>query len=217
MPKVTDYVREGFRRRQRPWDRAELPEWWDVAVWVGGIAVVAVLVVSAVAGGGGSSDTSSAGDGGQRYAVQTLVPESGAVSAEPGAPTAPTAPAVPSPTASAPVQSNDFSASAAVQVPVTGGGTTVVPAGARNVALAAATAAATGDWQGIPFTGEAQAPAPSAPRGTLVGQVTVADPAVTGNSRYEFSATIQQAGTAQRSALHIVVERDTSGYAVRSL
>lgn len=211
---MTDYVREGFRRRQRPWDRTELPEWWDVAVWVAAVGVIAVLIFSAAAGGSGSSGTSAHDDGGSHYAVQTLSPQPAAPSTAPGVPTGP---AEPSPTEPAPAGSHDFSASAAVRVPVTGGGATVVPTGARDVALAAARAAATGDWRGIPFVGQARPPATRAPRGTLVGQVTVADPAVTGNSRYEFSATVQQAGTAKRSVVQIVVERGTSGYAIRSV
>jgi hypothetical protein len=214
MPKMTDYVREGFRRRQRPWDRTELPEWWDVAVWTAAVGVIAVLVFSAAAGRGGSSGTAAQNDRGASYAVQTLGPQTPAASTALGVPAAP---AEPTPTDSAPVGFHDFSASAAVRVPVTGGGTTVVPAGARNVALAAARAATTGDWRGIPLVGKARPPAAQAPTRSLLGQFTVADPAVTGNSRYEFSATFQEAGTAQRSVVQIVVERATSGYAIRSV
>ncbi|QKG23354.1 hypothetical protein [Actinomadura verrucosospora] len=219
MPKLTDYARKGYNRRRRPWESAELPEWWDAAVWVAGGGIVVVLVLSALLGGGGGRTSSASGDSGARpYPVQTLgsrPTEGTGASPSPGG-TGSAAPPVP-----AGEQVKDFTATAAVQVPVTGGGTTVVPAGARNVALAAARATATGDWSGIPFSGTGRPTRPATgaagrpARQAAVSRLTVADPAVTGNSEYRFSATITGAGGAQPSVVPITVERDESGYAVR--
>ncbi|MBO2465320.1 hypothetical protein [Actinomadura violacea] len=220
MPKLTDYARKGFNRRRRPWESAELPEWWDAAVWVAAGGVVVVLVLSALLGGGGRTSGASGDSGARPYPVQTLGarPTEGAgASPSPGG-TGSTAPA---PSVPAGEQVKDFTATAAVQVPVTGGGTTVVPAGARNVALAAARATATGNWSGIPFsgtgrpTGSATGAAGRPARQAAVSGLTVADPAVTGNSEYRFSATITGAGGAKPSVVPITVERDVSGYAVR--
>ncbi|GAA2404307.1 hypothetical protein GCM10010191_10040 [Actinomadura vinacea] len=217
MPKVTDYVREGFRRRQRPWDRTELPEWWDVAIWFAVGGVVLMLVAGAALGRGKSSGGGTAGAEPPRYTVQTLDPRgSGAAPGSPGA--TPSASAAPSRTPPAGVSAKDFTASAAMQVPVTSGGTTVVPAGARNVAMAAAKATATGNWNAIPFVGSAR-PSPArspTPQGSVVGEITVADPSVTGNSQYRFSATITHGGQAAPYVVRILVERNQSGYAIRA-
>ncbi|GAA3973887.1 hypothetical protein GCM10023085_65480 [Actinomadura viridis] len=219
MPKITDYVRAGFRRRRRPWHHTELPEWWDVAVWVGGVGVIALLVLSALFERDDPSAGPAAGGGGApRYVVQTLDPRGPSATPGPGGGGASTAPTGSPPTGSAPagVSAKDFTASAAVRVPVTGGGTTVVPAGARNVAAAAARATATGDWAGIPFIGAARPPAAPARPGSVVGTLTVADPTVTGNDQYRFSATIARDGTARPEAVQITVGRGPSGYAIRA-
>ncbi|GAA4096760.1 hypothetical protein [Actinomadura miaoliensis] len=217
MPKLTDYVRAGYRRRQRPWDRTELPEWWDVAVWVAVGGIVMMLAVGAVVGRGESSGGATTGSKPPPYAVETLNPRGSGTT--PGAASAPsTTSTAPSQTPPAGVSAKDFTASAAMSVPVTGGGTTVVPAGARNVAMAAAKATATGDWTGIPFVGAAR-PTPArtpAPPGSVVGEITVTDPSVTGNSQYRFSATIRHGGTAKTHVVEILVERDESGYAIRA-
>ncbi|MFF5259910.1 hypothetical protein ACFY4C_13260 [Actinomadura viridis] len=232
MPKITDYVRAGFRRRRRPWHHTELPEWWDVAVWVGGVGVIALLVLSVLFGRDEPSGGPAAGGGGApRYVVQTLDPRGPSAAPGPGggAPTAPTGsvptgstptgsvPTGSAPTAPAGVSAKDFTASAAVRVPVTGGGTTVVPAGARNVASAAARATATGNWAGIPFIGPARPPAAPARPGSVVGTLTVADPTVTGNDQYRFSATIARDGSARPDLVQITVGRGPSGYAIRAV
>ncbi|GAA1832477.1 hypothetical protein [Actinomadura chokoriensis] len=223
MPKLTDYARKGFQRRRPPWKRVELPEWWDVAVWVAGGGVVAVIVLSAVLNGGGASGTVPGDAGARPYPVQTLgsrlTDGPGAVPSGdlPAPPSSSTAAAAPAPAGPVGKPVKDFTATAAVRIPVTGGGTTVVPVGARNVALAAAIATTTGDWSGIPFTGPGR-PTVSASRhglGGSVARLTVADPAVTGNSAYRFSATIDDAGGAEPSAVPITVERNESGYAIR--
>ncbi|MBC6458083.1 hypothetical protein [Actinomadura sp. HBU206391] len=215
MPKITDYVREGFDRRSRPWDRTELPEWWDLVVWVALAGVIAMLLLGAVFGRGGSSE--DAGGDERRFAVRSLNPYTvtpapsadEAASATPGT-------GAPSP-APGEAPTEDFTATAAVRVPVTGGGTTVVPAGARNVAFAAATAEATGDWTGILFVGAARpSAAPAYPRGSVAGEITVKDPRVTGTGQYLFSATITRDGNAASRRVEITVERGPDGYAIRA-
>jgi hypothetical protein len=213
MPKITDYVREGFNRRQRPWDRAELPEWWGLVVWVGFAGVTAALLLGAMFGHDGSSD--DAAEQSPPYSVQTLTPYIAPPPPARATPAAPT-PGAADPAAGAPT--GDFTATAAAQVPLTGGGTTVVPVGARNVAVAAAKAEATGDWTGIPLIGNTRpSPAPRTPHGALTGEITVADPAVTGNSQYLFSATISHSGADKPYLVRIAVERGQAGYAVRAL
>ena len=216
MPKLTDYVREGYRRRQRPWDRTELPEWWDVAIWVAVAAVVLMLVVGGVLSRDDSPAADNTGKAPPAYPVQTLNPSALASPGSGSAPPSGAANASPEP----PVELNpeSFEATNAVQVQMTGGGTTVVPAGARNVALAAARAAATGDWKGIPFIGTARPPAPQTPtpQGSVRGEITVADPSVTGNSQYRFTAQVTHGGNANPRAVRLLVERNGSGYAIRA-
>jgi hypothetical protein len=209
MPKMTDYVREGFRRRQRPWQRVELPEWWNVAIWAGAAGIIAILLAGALNGGG--SATTNSGSNAPRYAPQTLNPAS--ASAPPSSRSTPGPTASPSVPATA---SRDFTDSTAVQIAVTGGGATVVPAGARNLALAAARAAANGAWTGIPMAGAARptAPPPAPSPGTTVRHLTVEDPAVTGNTRYRFAALVRRTG-ARTHAVRILVEPDQDGYVVR--
>lgn len=223
MPKMTDYVREGFKRRRRPWDRAELPEWWDLVGWVGLAGVVAALVFGAIFSTGGSGGDGTEDAGAPRYSAQTLNPytPSPAPSASGSTATTP-AETSPAPGAGPPqgVETKDFTATAAAQVPLIRGGTAVVPAGARNVAVAAARAQATGDWAGIPFVGPKRLPAASMkanPQGSVIGEVTVTDPSVTGNTQYLFSATITRGGGAKPYVVQIAVERDRSGYAIRVL
>jgi len=200
MAKMTDYVREGFGKRRRPWSNTDLPEWWDLAVWVALAGAVGAVVIS-VALGGGFSGKATQTQSAPQYKVQTLNPF-----ASPSA----------SPTTSVPstFSATDFSATAAVQVAITGGGTTVVPAGAHNVALAAARAAATGDWTGIPLLGKHRA-GRRTPDGTVIGDVTVADPAVTGSGSYLFSAKISHHGTTRPYLVQIAVEQSASGYGIR--
>ncbi|MEV0405838.1 hypothetical protein [Actinoallomurus sp. NPDC050550] len=212
MPKMTDYVREGFNRRRRPWHRAELPEWWNLAVWVGLAGIGGMLLISALLDPGGSTDTPDATQP-PAYSVQKINPYA-TPSASGGS-----AAGTPTPDASSPAQggpTEDFASTAAVQVPKAGGGTAVVPAGARNVALAAAKAAATGDWTGIPFIGRARPPkARRTPQGS-VGQLTVTDPAITGNAQYLFSATITHGAPDKAYQYRIAVESDQSGYAIHA-
>lgn len=204
---MTDYVREGFRRRPRPWQRAELPEWWNIAIWAGVAGIVAILAAGALTGG--ESKTAAAGKP-RPYAPQTLDPR--------GASAPPSTAGTPAPTASpAAPASRDFTDATPVQVRVTGGGTTVVPAGARNLALAAARAKANGALTGIPLAGAAPptvAPAGPAP-GTAVADLTVADPAKTGNTRYRFAAKVKRAG-GRAHAVRILVEPSQDGYVVRA-
>jgi hypothetical protein len=215
MAKITDYVREGFDRRRRPWDRTDLPEWWDLMAWAAVIGIIAALLLSAVLDRGGSSDsTADTAGGGPGYQVQALNPYSTSPSPQDSAPAGATA----SPSgAPADASAKEFTATAAVQVPMTGGGTAVVPAGARNVALAAARAEATGDRAGIPFVGTARsAKAPSTPQGSVIGEVTVTDPTITGNSQYLFTANITHGPDAKPNTVQIAVEYASSGYAVRA-
>jgi hypothetical protein len=88
----------------------------------------------------------------------------------------------------------------------------VVPAGARNLAQAAARAAATGDWNGIPLTDRSSAGAVRTPEGSVVGDISVTDPAVTGNSVYLFGATIRHGPGEPPYRIKITVERTQSGY-----
>ncbi|MEV3922891.1 hypothetical protein [Actinomadura coerulea] len=217
MPKLTDYARQGFRR-QRLLRASELPEWWNIAVWAGVGGVVLMLVISAVFARGDSSGVApAAGGDAPRYQVQTLDPRG--LSASPGpdgeTPTASGSPAQVLPTGAS---GNDFRASAALQVPMTGGGETVVPAGALNVAAAAATALVTGNWQGVPFVGTDRPPPARKPmpQGSAVTGISVADPAATGNSQYRFSATISHPGRARPDVLDFLVEPDGPGYALRA-
>jgi hypothetical protein len=212
MAKMTDYVREGFKRRRRPWDRTELPEWWNLAVWFGLAGIVAMVALAAVFGPDGAPGPNTAKP--VPYSVQSLNPYSSSSASGGPAFAAPTAG---SDSPSAGVSGTDFAATDPAQVPMTGGGRAVVPAGALNVALAAAKATATGDWTGIPFVG-ARRPAATGrtPHGFVIGAVTVADPGVTGNSQYVFSATISHGGAAKPHLVKIAVELGQSGYAVRA-
>lgn len=212
MPKMTDYVRKGFKKRRRLWEGGEVPEWWDIAVWVSLAGVIAIIVISVLteSGGGGTAAGSP-----PPYHVQSLNPY-----AQP----TPTASSVTSsgtpsaqPSGSAPDSpSSDFSATAAVQVAMTGGGgTAIVPAGARNVALAAAKAEATGDWKGIPFVGVSRPPAAArTPQGTVTGEITVENPSVTGNGSYLFSTTITHGPGTKSFLVQIAVQRMPTGYAI---
>ncbi|MGI8330898.1 hypothetical protein ACRYCC_13110 [Actinomadura scrupuli] len=218
MPKMTDYVREGFQKRRRPWETAELPEWWNLMVWVGLAVVGGILVVGMILADGSSPKV---GQSPRRYAVETLNPYS--PTAAPSAPatgsvtgpaTAPPAGPGPVPTA---FTAADFAATAPAQVPLTGGGSTVVPTGARNVGVAAAKAEATGDWTGIPLAGAAKPPKRArTPGGVVVGQVTVTDPSVTGTNTYMFSATVSHDGGAKPYLVQLTVERTSRGYAIRT-
>ncbi|MEV0662583.1 hypothetical protein ACIBI3_22970 [Actinomadura luteofluorescens] len=216
MPKMTDYARKGFRRR-RLFQDTDLPEWWNIAVWAGVCGIVLMLAVSAVLDHGESSGTPTTGREVPRYQVQTLDPRSLTASPSPGAET-PTASGAPSQVLPTGVSANDFTATAAAKAPVTGGGTTVVPAGALNLATAAARATVSGNWKGIPFIGTAR---PSSakkgmPRGSAVQGITVADPSRTGNSQYLFSATIKGPGGARPEVVELLVEPDGRGYALRA-
>lgn len=210
MPKMTDYVRQGFKRRRGPWHDTELPEWWNLVVWAALAGVVVSIGFGVLVDSGGTPTTADGGS--SRYVIQTVNP----YTASPApADTAPTAPTMPTRGSDGP--DTDFTATAAVQVPMTeGGGTAPVPIGARNLATAAARAMATGDWTGIPLAGTGTpSPAPTTPTGSLVGEVTVADPRVSGNSRYLFSASIRHEATAEPYEVRIAVERAGAGYAVR--
>jgi hypothetical protein len=204
MPKMTDYVRQGFKRRPRPWSTTDLPEWWDTAVWIGVGGVIAVVLFTAVFDHSGDSTGSSARR--PHYAVQAVNPYATPSASDSPAPSPGTTPSA--------FSSGDFTATAAVQVTLTGGGTAPVPAGARNVALAAAKATATGDWAGVPLLGKPKAAART-PGGTVIGDVTVSNPSATGAGSYLFSATISKHGTANPYLVQIAVERTASGYAVR--
>jgi hypothetical protein len=209
---MTDYVREGFKRRRRPWDRTELPEWWNLVIWVALAGVIAIVLLDAVFGPDGASGPDTAAP--PPYPVQSLNPYASSSASDGSASAAPTADPGGPP---ADVPGTDFAATAAVQVPVTGGGLAAVPAGARNVALAAAKATATGDWTGIPFIGAARPPTTRrTPQGAVIGEPTVADPGVTGNSQYLFSAKITYGGGAKRYLARIAVELGQSGYGVRA-
>ena len=208
MPKLTDYVREGFKRRRRPWRNGEVPEWWDIAVWTALAAVIVVIVLSAAFGGG-----DSAGDTAQDSPVRPI--ESLNPYATPSSQAS--AGSTPSPSASATGSDPmDFSATGPVQVPQTGGGVATVPAGAHAVAVAAARAEANGDWSVIPLLGGAPPAARRTPQGKVIGDVTVANPSVTGNTSYLFSATITHGDAAKSYLVQISVERSSSGYAVRT-
>lgn len=215
MPKLTDYVRQGYRRRRRPWDESELPEWWSLAAWIGVGCIVVLLGISAVLARDDTAQARNAGGGAARYPVETLNPSSLASPGSEGASPS----GSPGPSQSPPVEltPESFRATNAVRVPMSGGGSAVVPAGARNVALAAARAAATGDWKGVPFIGTrpTRTSTPT-PQGSVVGELTVADPTVTGNSQYRFTAKITRGGGEEPYDLTIPVERDGTGYAIRA-
>ncbi|TDC44462.1 hypothetical protein E1281_33925 [Actinomadura sp. KC345] len=216
MPKLTDYVRQGYRRRQRPWDRTELPEWWDVAIWVAAAAIIVMLVVSVVLSDDDAPAPRNAGGAPTSYPAETLNPRALASSGSESAP--PSGAASSSPKPPVELSPEGFKATNAVQVPITGGdGTAIVPAGARNVATAAARAMAIGDWSGIPFVGTARpsAPAGRTPQGSVIGEVTVMDPSTTGNSQYRFTAQITQGGNAKPREVRFAVEQDGAGYAIR--
>jgi hypothetical protein len=217
MPKMTDYVREGFDKRRRPWESSELPEWWNLMVWVALAVIGAILLVSMLFTRGSSRHTEQSP---HRYAVQTLNPYATPTAATSSAPAGPSGPATgpASGPASPPAAftAADFAATAPAQVPLTGGGSAVVPTGARNVGLAAAKAAATGDWTGIPLAGTAKPPKSArTPQGLVIGQVTVTDPSVTGTNTYMFSATVSHDGGAKPYLVQITVERTSRGYAIR--
>lgn len=199
MPKLTDYVREGFRRRRRPWESAELPGWWQVLAWVALAAVCGILALSAI------SDRGSRSSAAQRrspYAVQTINPY-------------PSVSTAPSPSSTPGRSHADFTAGAPVQVAKTGGGMAVVPAGARNVALAAAKAEATGVWSDVPLIGgTTPSAAPQTPGGQVIGDITVEDPATTGTGSYVFSAAITHDAVSRSYLARITVERSTQGYAL---
>ncbi|WP_141578176.1 hypothetical protein [Actinomadura sp. WMMA1423] len=216
MPKLTDYARQGFRRRRLA-KETELPEWWNIAVWAGVGGIVLMLVVGAVLDRGDSSGAATAANQAPRYPVQTLDPRALSASPTPDD-TTPTAPAGPSQALPTGVSAKDFTATAAARVLMTGGGATVVPAGALNVASAAAKATVSGDWKGIPFIGTAR-PSPAKvrmPPGSAVKGITVADPTRTGNSQYLFSATITHPGGARPDVVDLLVEPDGDGYAMRA-
>lgn len=215
MAKMTDYVREGFDRRRRPWDGTELPEWWNLAVWVALAAVGAAIVFAALTDREGSAPAPEADGPSPRFSIQAMNPYK--PSPTPGR----TASGTPSPAASGLPPSpgepgRDFTAIAPVQVRMAQGGTVPVPAGARDLALAAAKALATGDWTGIPLAGTATpGAAPKTPTGSVAGELTVTDPKVTGNTRYVFSTSIRHDPAARPYEVKISVERAGSGYAVR--
>lgn len=214
MPRMTDYVRKGFNRRKRPWDQVDLPEWWGLATWAALFGLIAMVLIGAVLSEGERSGASEDTAGGApRPAVQSINPYSASPSVVPesAAPTTPAStPQDPSPPSAA---SEGFAATGAVQVPMTGGGTAVVPAGARNVARAAAEAEATGVWTGIPLTaGGAPPKARPNPQGSVVAEVTVADPRVTGSNLYVFTAGVRRDPASRPVAVQIEVERGTTGY-----
>jgi hypothetical protein len=198
MPKLTDYVREGFRKRRRPWEGTELPEWWNILVWVALAAVCGMLALSAIFDDGPGSGATQRR---RPYVVQTVDPYPKVTA--------------PSPSGTPGRSRADFSTDAPVRVAKTGGGTAVVPAGARNVALAGANAEATGVWSGIPLTG-AMTPgtAPRTPHGRVIGDITVQDPALTGTGSYVFSATITHDAVSRSYRVRITVGRTPRGYAV---
>ncbi|WP_395105143.1 hypothetical protein [Actinomadura sp. SCN-SB] len=211
MPKMTDHVRAGFKRRRRPWEAVELPEWWTLAIWAGLAGVVVALVVSGLAARGGSGGA-TAGAGAVRYTIQPVNPHRVAPTREAASPEAAGADAPPGPSQAPRVPSHgDFGATAPVRVPRTGGGMATIPAGAWNLALAAARAAATGDWTGVPVRGDAGGVVKS-PEGSVVGTVTVEDPAVTGPGLHRFSATITHGPAEPPYRVAIDVERDRSGF-----
>ncbi|MGI5416819.1 hypothetical protein [Actinomadura luteofluorescens] len=215
MPKLTDYAREGFRRR-RLVKETELPEWWNIAVWAGVGGIILMLLVSAVLDRGGSSGAAPAASQAPRYQVQTLDPRGLTASPSPGEET-PTPSGGPSQVLPTGAAASNFTATAATRVPMTDGGATVVPAGALNVATASARAIVTGNWKGIPVIGTARpTPAKPMPRGSVVRGITVMDPTKTGNSQYRFSATITHPGGARPDVVELLVEPDGNGYAVRA-
>ena len=218
MAKLTDYVRKGYRRRQRPWEATELPEWWGLATWIGAACVVVMLVVSALLARGETATGAEAGDAeAPRYPVETLNP--GMLTASPGSGSpgaSSSAGARPSQSPPVELTAESFKATNAVRVAKSGGGSAIVPAGARNVALAAARATAIGDWSGIPFIGARPTPTRGpTPQGSVVGELTVADPTVTGNSQYRFTAKITHGGGEKPYDLTIPVEWNGDGYAIR--
>lgn len=206
MAKLTDYVREGFKRKRRPWDGGELPEWWSLATWAALAVVGGVLVLGVVTG----DDRPANGQTPGSFTVQTIDPATIGANPTGGDPEGGTS-------APAPSGSADFGADGPVEVALTGAdGTTAVPAGARNVAMAAAQATAVGDWSGIPLAPMATAPkAPATPQGSVIGVVTVTDPAVTGTNTYLFTATVRHSPQRQPYLVQIYVERTAAGYAVR--
>ncbi|WP_433477223.1 hypothetical protein ACQPZP_09310 [Spirillospora sp. CA-142024] len=213
MPKLTDYARQGFRRR-RLLRESELPEWWNIAVWAGVGGIVLMLVAGAVFSGDDSAGTTTAQSQAPRYQVQTLDPRGLSASPSPGSTTPGATPTQVLPTGPS---AKNFTATAATKIPMTGGGTTVVPAGALNAAMAAAQAAVTGNWKDVPLVGATRPPAKKAmPQGSVVKGISVTDPSMTGNSQYRFSATITHAGGARPDVVELLVEPDGSGYAVRA-
>ncbi|SNR51004.1 hypothetical protein [Actinomadura mexicana] len=215
MPKLTDYARQGFRRR-RLFQETELPEWWNIAVWAGVGGIILMLLVSAVFDHGDSSGTATSASQAPRYQVQTLDPRGLTASPSPGEGT-PTPSGSPSQVLPTGAAAANFTATAATRVPMTDGGATVVPAGALNVAAASARAIVTGNWKAIPIIGTARpSPAKAMPRGSAVQGITVADPTKTGNSQYRFSATITHASGARPDVVDLLVEPDGRGYAVRA-
>lgn len=202
---MTDYVRQGFARRRRPWDPADLPGWWDLAVWTAVLLIIGALAASVVLDLVGREPERPARSP-RRYAVQTLNPyaENAGPSSLPS-----------SPGAQNPATPDDFSASAAVRVPLTTGGR-------RSFRRAPATwpwprprprRSATGRGP----DGRYRAPVQGAPHplGTVQDGITVADPAATGTGSYVFSAMIRHDAGARAYLVRITVERTPRGYAIR--
>ncbi len=67
----------------------------------------------------------------------------------------------------------------------------------------------------MPLIGKIRHRARPTPAGTVLGDVTVADPSVSGTGSYLFSAKISNNGTAQPYVIQIAVELRSPGYAVR--
>ncbi|OLT35465.1 hypothetical protein BJF79_32420 [Actinomadura sp. CNU-125] len=207
MPKMTDYVRAGFDRRRRPWDRAELPEWWDLVVWAGLAALIAMLLLGAVFGRDDASGAATGDDAG--FAVRTLNPH--------------TFTPAPTPSGDGPASSgeppggDDFTATAPCGTPMTGGGTAVVPAGARNAALAAAEAAGHRRLDGRPVRRDrAAVPGARDPGGFRGRGADRPGPRRDGDGPVPVQRDDPAGRRGADRPVRITVERGPEGYAVRA-
>ncbi|WP_147425338.1 hypothetical protein [Bailinhaonella thermotolerans] len=206
MGNLTDAARKGFNKRKKPWHDFAMPNSWPL--WT----VAAVVLF----GGWMVYQVAFAGHP-QAPAQEIAVPPPPPVTAPATAPPATVPPsAAPTPDGSGQgaAGERDFTASSPVQVPVTGTDRRApVPQGALNVAKAAALATANGRWEGIPTAGTPAPPADPAPQAALAGDVSVMDPAITGDGTYVFTLTLDPdaAGGRMPYQTKVTVQRGRQG------
>jgi hypothetical protein len=218
MGQLTDYVREGFRRRRKPWQGGEVPDWWGLAQWgaLGGVGIILLVSGIAAANGSGSSGDDT-GDGPGAFPVLSGPPVTSTSGPAPSS--APTSAPSAGPTATpATGPDADFTSLDPVDVPLTGSGALIsAPEGAVNLARAGALASARGQWDGIPIVGRRQTPRTRHPQATLTGRLSLFNPAVTGTSRYLFTVGTDDDGPGPSPArqVKITVARVGQGFAVQ--